>query len=489
MSSGTQRIRAVAFFVFVLGILRYAPVIDEPWSHSFGDMNSTEYTTRFVRTFERVGFDGTRGVPHFWALPVEGAVAWGPYRHHPPMHSWMIWAMVKVGGFNEPACRSAPILLSALAFALMAWLVGTRLGALVACATGLLGLSLPMGYQFGWMVNPESAVLGFSMLAVALHVRFRTASWSRYSSVCAAQFLAFQMDWQGAFFGLAIVLHEAFSPRAERRLARTFIGIVGAGILSGLLSIRVLAGNLTFTDSATFLRDLSTNETSEPLDWGLWWSNQGMFWTELMGWPAAVLSAAALPLLVRAATRPDGALERLTCALALPGVLNVVAFTRHSIDHEFWWFYVLPYVVMAPAVALRRLGVPRQAIAVLLLAVAGHAAWLTTARHRELRTDEFLQHARSINSVVGPDDYLVTPVSMGRAGFYLDAWVFDSLAGMKDVEQVRATRAFMDAGMVVVDRVIFVVPRGYPTLAREDVRDLGTIEEMGDGGFRLVMER
>lgn len=485
----SRRAFALAVAVFVVGVLRYLPVLQEPWSHSFGDMNSTEYTTRFVKTFERVGFEATDGVPHFWALPMKSGAAWGPYRHHPPLHSWMIWGMVRLFGFTEAACRLAPILLSALAFAAVSWLIVRWQGMLLGAAAGLLAVSIPMGFEFGSMVNPESAVLGLSMLTVALHEGCRRGAWWRHAlAVGAAQFLAFQMDWQAAFFGFAIVVRELLTHRDERRILRTFAVIVGSGLLSGLLTIRLLAGHLEFVDSVEFLINLSANEVREDLDWGLWLRNQGRFWTVLMGWPLTLTSVVSLPILFRSMLKMDGAAERLTLMLAVPAVANVVAFSRHSVDHDFWWFYALPFVVMAPIVSLRRLRVPRGIVAVVTLIIAAHAATLTMSRHAALRTDEFRTHGVAINDVAGPNDYLITPVSLGRAGFYVDAWLHDGPDGLQ-LESLRLARLFLDAGHMDVERIVAVVPAAYPLLSREAVRDLGEVVEMDDGGFRLIMTR
>jgi hypothetical protein len=189
--------------------------------------------------------------------------------------------------------------------------------------------------------------------------------------------------------------------------------------------------------------------------------------------PVGLIAALALPALIarcRSATDP---LPRAALALLLPAVLNVVIFVNHSYIHDYWWYYALPYVVLASVWALRgltRMGsavralraAPRPAgaaFAVLLLALAGNGAHSIHTRYVADRTDAYRDRGLAFAKFVGHDDAIAFVTDFNRSVFYIDAWHLDYVAAA-GLDSFRELKKRKDRGALPFERLVAVIPDG-----------------------------
>ncbi len=449
----------VGAIAIVLGVGRYLAVIDEPWDRSLGSVNGAVYFSRFEQSYERLGFGALGGAPYFYVLPLNGPTQGTIYWHHPPLIPWALRAAVALGGYSERTFRCLPILLSTLTGFLLALVAGKARGTWAGVSVAALFAALPMSWITGWQVGYEPVTLGFMTLAVWLHLRLRVASLRKYSLVCMALACAVWTDWIGAAVVPGLLVTEILRANGERRVWRTcLLGAVAAVCVLVIVGVFGAWQGLSLREAIEAVAGLgrvtTTGSTKPAL--GTWIDAQLGFWARLYGIPVAAASLLVCARFWRAARRGD---EMAACAWALviPAVANVVAFPGHSVDHEFWWAYAVPWAVLASVECARLLPGRARVLAIGALAIV--LASSSAGEWRRVRDDECRALGADFDRVAAPTDGLIYPGAFSASGFYVHAWYFDygALGGVEAFEELARLRR---ASGLRVPRVVAVGPEG-----------------------------
>lgn len=476
----------IVLAAFLAGAARFAWTIDDPWDRSLASLNATIYYGRIEQCYRRLGFFEVRGEPLLNAAPTVQP-EYFPYLHHPPCFAWMTHAVVSAVGFSERAFRLVPIFFSSATVALIAALLARHAGWKWATGGVAVYLSVPMGYIYGWMPDPETVTLFLLSLTLLLHDRFRAAPARRYGWVVLAFIAATAMDWQGYFAAPAIVIDELLRrDRFRRRVLLLFpIGVASFAAVLALFAWWV-GGTL---EAFELIRETAQSALSAGEHEG-WLSNQLTFWNHLYTWPVAVFAAAGLPVCAFLAWRRRDPLARYALVSLVPAVLSVVLFPEHSATHEYWWYYALPYAVLSLVVCLRPLERwPLVPAGIVLCCVAvGIAA--TVRICRECATTGYRDIGERMNAIAGPKDALITAHELGPETFYIHAWTFIPWAAGDAIRFLQAHRTDKRR----VERVVYLVTDGIlPSLPPELVADLmaASPKHVGsgaEGGWVLVFE-
>lgn len=487
----------LVLLTLVMGVIRYLPVLDEPWGRDPASGNGLWYQGQPVLNWVRLGFSKLHGIPMLGALPTEPPVG-AIYAHHPPTVTWMVYGVVTVLGLSERSIRVLPIAFSALTGALLV-LLAARWGTRCAATVALLWLVLPMSYVYGVMCNPEAPTLFFIVLTVVLHRRLRAARPSNYGLVILAHFLAGQMDWEGHFTVPALGIYEIARPRGDRRLGR--IAALAVTSLASAAVVLVIHGYFKLVSdhqyellaSGAAIPGVRLNSIAHYFAEGLgnartvarasvtpdvpftvsyWLRAHGTRAVELFTWPAAIMTAAGLVLTFVRRTDPLW----LGTALLVPGILNIVVFSHHSTEHDYWQYYAAPGVVLLTVEVLRRM---RPALVVwgLLLAIGVFSALRIHERMTADRTDDDRNLAAELDRFLEPDEILVVDVRFIPATFYARHWLLAEVSSAEVWEHMAALTTLKKAGRITRPLSFLIVPVGKPP-PLEDLERYGTLQRL-----------
>ncbi|MBI3820967.1 MAG: glycosyltransferase family 39 protein [Planctomycetes bacterium] len=456
----------VCSVVVILGALRYLPVIDEPLDKSLASWNAA-YTARYIQCWDRAGMNNLRLAPHLWISPTDPLVL-SPYLHHPPFDPWLQWLGVKIFGFSEFGFRIVPIFFASLTGALIVWFLTPLGGLAFGAAAGALYLCYPMSVFYGWMPNPESATLFFIMLTIVLHERLRGRTALRYAPVWLSFFAAGMFDWQGLFAVTYILGREMLEPPATRRLGRAlwFFPIGGLVALLVVAAYGYCYGS--FRGAATMLLDTARQSAggAKLYDLGDWTANQARFWYELFSVPTGFACALAFPVAGWCAWRARDPLARSLFLLALPGVTSVVVFRNHAFEHDFWWYYILPFAAAAPAWIAFRWQRNRRIAAGAVAVICLWGIYQINERYNYWtdRGQTIPMLGRDWNRLAGENDGLLLPFELGPETFYIKSWVYRPMTTVAELDEI-ANMA--KSKKLLVRRTVCVVPETIEVLTQK----------------------
>lgn len=456
MTPGARKLTVfLAALCALAALFRYAPIYNDPLDGSLASWNAM-YTARYIQCWYNAGFLELRGAPHLYVSPTDPLLR-DPYLHHPPLDPWLQWLGTQALGLNEAGLRSVPILFAALAGALIV-LAGARAGGVrTAIAAGIFYLTIPMSVFYGWMPNPESATLFFMLLTWLLHEKFRQAPAPKYAIVIFTFILGAMFDWQGTFIAPAIWLREWWQPAANRRLGRA-LGMIPAGALVGGIVFLLFSWWLGSPGAAwTMVSSTAASSAgAEGRDLSFaWLSNQARAWATLFTIPLSLTALAAGGIFLFRAVRDRNPQARALICLAVPGICNIIIFRKHAFDHEFWWYYFIPFIVIAPAWLFSEFIKNKIALGVAIVLSGCIGVYNCYERRTTWKSDTAPRLAADWNRMAGAGDGLLLPFELAQEGFYLKAWAFRPMLSIQDL---RDAAGQAKAGRLKVKRLICLIP-------------------------------
>lgn len=282
------------------------------------------------------------------------------YWHHPVLIHVLTGVSFRLLGVHEWAARLVPIALSTLSFGLLYGLALRWWGRRGAVATAVAFTFLPLQAFYGKMVNHEPLVLALGITLVWLLVRFHEAR--RWRHVVAAGLLALLgsfSDWPFflilAAVGLFELLREIANWREDRDLR--FVVVLSVAALAG--AVAVVYYLIQFSGDVGGFKKLFTDRSgAEGGSYGpvALWDRRDWYW--LLFGPIATVAGGLwlVTLPARAALRRLGPADALIGGSFLVGTAWLVLFTQAAHIHEYWVFYLVPFLALSSAWALRAVG-------------------------------------------------------------------------------------------------------------------------------------
>jgi hypothetical protein len=464
------RVALFAALAFVVGVARYGSEIDVPFDDSLASINGANYTAAIERSFRLCGYEKLRGMPYLYASPTENPAAFGfPYLNHPPLFRGFVHVATNLFGYSETGLRLPPILLSALAGAILLVAAARRFGLDAAVASTALYFAFPMSWRYGWMANYEAPLVFVGVATLAWHAAFRRRSIALYLPTYVFFLVATQIDWAGHFLAPAIWTYEAFRPKEDRRGTRVFLFAPLA-----VLAFAATVGHVAYGLEVDFTQALSnvystavaaagaTGLAAPAWSTGEWLSRMGRDWIRGFTEPGCVLALFGLIEFLRRRARGASEASAFAFALLVPAVLNVLAFRRAAYIHDYWWFAALPFVGLSAAAIYERLRRVPLIAPLLFAALVAYAGYRTVELRGPERSRAFAGPkavAADINRFVRPTDALMTQADLGQVGFYVDAWVTRPMTPPFGPDVVvPAAAALLSEGKLAVDRFVVLLP-------------------------------
>ena len=205
------------------------------------------------------------------------------------------------------------------------------------------------------------------------------------------------------------------------------------------------------------------------IEWLRW---QVRSFTELFTWPAAI--ATILGAVLPGVRRTE--LGKAGVVLLVPGVLNIVVFSKHGAGHDYWQYYLLPGVVVVSTAVLHVIQRRRLLVVSFLLATAVFAGFRIHQRMTSDRSEDDRNLTRELDALLRHDDeVLVVDVRFVPLAFYSTHWVLAEASSGHSWEHIAGLAALKKAGRLARPLTFFVVPLGSaPPLG--ELAGYGTLE-------------
>lgn len=419
-----------------------------PWV-GLHDFNGAFYS-QLARNILRYPFEIHHGMP----IVAVGAAVPPPdersiYGTHPPGLVWMLAAMFRACGSDaEWAARLVPVLGSLTSMGLLVWLLGRAAGWNTAIVAGVIYAFLPMSVFFGRMVDQEAVTLPLMLAALALE-RMSEDAGDRRRGVRPVVGLYVVLaaliwtDWAGVLFAGLFCMYRLWKCR------RSGAGLRGAVLMSSACVVAAaalvlyivyagLGGSWEALASVFLSRRKAVHVAS--LAQAYRWSIENLTGPGLILAALGTLVQLGGFLVVRRRARaaPGETSAHASSELrgpfmglglvTLTGVIWLALFWRQFMIHQYWMFYLGPWVAAASASLLlrvggvferaaRALGPTVVAIGSVVLVVAGLRG-IGDFFERVSCPRGYIQMCRAVNQMTKPDERVVLADSPVRLDPY-----------------------------------------------------------------------
>jgi hypothetical protein len=330
------------------------------------EMNSAMYS-QFARNHIQYGLAYTRGYCT-WGDTAAPPPAPQRYLNHPPLIA--LWTAVPLAtlGDHEWAARLVPIAATLGSVALLMRIVGGLGGPLLGVLAGFSFATLPLTAYFGRMIDHVAPVQFFSLLMLHGYLEWsgtypgRTRRRLGALEYVTAAFLGIGTGWAALLpAGLICGWHGLRVTRGsgEARLLPWLAGAPSAAL--AVVVLHILAGcgwDLGMLPALFAGRSVGGSGGAQPLS--AWLEVQRLHFLRNFTLPGAAAAAACACLLaVRISPRARALTSRLALRgdlaaavglTGLHGLLYVVLFKNAAWHHDYWQFFLGPFVAVALAV-------------------------------------------------------------------------------------------------------------------------------------------
>ena len=326
--------------------------------------------------------------------------SWVYYVHHPPGTLWSMAASFALFGTSAAASK-LPAVLASLGLVVVVYHLGARvLSRRAGFAAALLTAALPAGASFsthGSELGP--AVICFSMLALLIDERERARSPDRprAAPVLAAFLAAALFSWAALSIAGFVLLRDMRGRRWRR--AALFAAAVPLVLALHLLHVRLATGSFGGGQGGSLAEKFVSHgvggaeEVARQFGVDRIVARIGQHLRTLFTTPGLALAAAGLAaLLLRRRIAP---LRAARCGGVLLGALTfalgyALPFPQAVWFHSYWLSIALPFVALLGGVVMHAAGTRlAPAVAVVLVALCGKAAWDAHAAQRLECTPEY----------------------------------------------------------------------------------------------------
>lgn len=418
--------RLARLAVIALGVLLLCRGLTTPFN-AWHESNSANYS-QFARNHIQYGLGYTklyctRGVS------LEPPADPERYLNHPPLLALLVAAPLLVFGDHEWTARLVPIAATvgsaALWMAILARLGGPLLGTLA----GLFFVTLPLTAYFGRMIDHVAPVQFFSLLMIHGYLQWtggygeaatrRTgAAWYAVGAV-----LGVGTGWAAVLAAGLICVWQALRVARRSGEARLLVWLVALpAVALGAVVLHIAAGA---GGNVLMLRDLMARRSlggeGGEQSWPVWLALQGTYFVRNFTLPGAVAAILWGPVLAvlfgreRRGTglpglRHPGLLASVLAVSGLQGLLYVAMFKNSAWFHDYWQFFLGPFVAASLAglavtarAALEPVA-PRLSWLAVALLVAAPVPWLASSlafyAHHELVDPRYLEALGRLRDLV-----------------------------------------------------------------------------------------
>jgi hypothetical protein len=398
---GTRWTRAARAAVLAVGTLLLARGITAPFL-GWHELNSAMYSL-FARNHVEYGLACTK-LYCTWGDAATPPAVPERYLNHPPLIALWTAVPLAVFGDHEWAARLVPIAASLGSVALLMRIVGRLGGPLLGTLAGFFFATLPLTVYFGRMVDHVAPVQFFTLLMLDGYLEWagvypgdgrpRRGTW-RYAVGAA---LGIGTGWGAVLPATLLFAWHALrvaGGRGEARLLATLAAVPAASLAAVVLHILAGCGWDVGMLLALFLgHGVGGEGGAQP--WPAWAAVQWVHLVRNFTLPGVVAALGATAALATALvpSGPDprrgrfplrGELAAAVGLTGLHGLLYVLLFKNAAWHHDYWQFFLGPFVAVSLAAftSLAREATaaraPRLAGVVVVLLLVLPLPWLATS--------------------------------------------------------------------------------------------------------------
>jgi hypothetical protein len=355
-------LRIARLAVLAVLILLLCRSIDAPFNtwHSLNDAVHVQ----FARNHIQYGLRST-ALYSTWGSTLAPSAIPDRYLSHPPLVAFWTAVPLWLFGDHEWSARLFPISASLGSAALLMTILG-RLGRPgLGVLAGFFFATLPLTAYFGRMIDHEAPAQFFALLMIHGYLEwtglYGTSSRPRRGALAYSTGAVLGVGTAWAVLPAAGLLWAWHASRVARRAAdpRLLVwltAIPGLALFGVVLHIVAACGwDFSALELLFEKRSLGGDGGLEP--WSAWLAMQWVYLNRSFTPPGALAAVLGAPLLVAAACNARvRALSPFAGTLAAPaalsgahGVLWVLAFKNQSWFHDYWQFFLGPYVALAMA--------------------------------------------------------------------------------------------------------------------------------------------
>jgi hypothetical protein len=290
------------------------------------------------------------------------------YLNHPPLVALWTAVPLLLCGDHEWSARLVPISATLGSTALLMTILWRLGNPLLGALAGFFFATLPLTSYFGRMIDHEAPVQFFSLLMIHGYLQwagiYRGPCRPRRGALIYAVGAALGIGTGWAALLAAGLVSAWHAGRAARRTAeaRPLVWLAGLpAVALGVVVLHIAAGcGWDFGVFRALLENRSLGGAGGQQAWSAWLATQWVYFVRNFTWPGAVASLLSIPLLLGALVRggrEDGAprfpltgnLAAVAALCGLQGLLWIVMFRNSSWFHDYWQFFLGPYVAMSMA--------------------------------------------------------------------------------------------------------------------------------------------
>jgi 4-amino-4-deoxy-L-arabinose transferase-like glycosyltransferase len=400
--------------VLVVSALLLARGVTAPFL-GWHDLNSAMYS-QFARNHVQYGLAYTK-LYCTWGDTATPPATPERYLNHPPLIALWTAVPLAVFGDHEWAARLVPIAASLGSVALLMRIVGRLGGPLLGALAGFFFATLPLTVYFGRMIDHVAPVQFFTLFMLDGYLEWARVypgegrprlGALRYATGAV---LGIGTGWGAVLPAALLCAWHALRVARGRGEVRTLAGLVAAPAASlAAVVLHILAGcgfDLGMLRDLFLGHGLGGEGGAQP--WPAWIAAQWVHFVRNFTLPGALAALCSATVLVTALgpSRPDplrarfplrGDLAVAVGLTGLHGVLYVLLLTNAAWHHDYWQFFLGPFVAASLAAFAATAGEATAARAPRLAGVALAALlllplpWLATslafyARQRQPNAD------------------------------------------------------------------------------------------------------
>jgi Dolichyl-phosphate-mannose-protein mannosyltransferase len=355
-------LRFVRLGVLAILVLLLCRSIDAPFNawHSLNDAVHVQ----FARNHIQYGLRST-ALYSTWGSTLAPSAIPDRYLNHPPLVAFWTAGPLWLFGDHEWSARLFPISATLASAALLMTILG-RLGRPgLGVLTGFFFATLPLTAYFGRMIDHEAPAQFFTLLMIHGYLEwtgtYGASSRPRRGALAYATGAVLGTFTAWAVLpaaGLIWAWHAARVGRrgADSRILAWLTAIPALAFLGVVLHILAACGwDFSMLEVLLEKRSLGGAGGLEP--WSAWLSMQWVYLKRSFTPPGALAAILGVPLIAAAAGNARvraffplaGNLAAVAVLCGAHGLLWVLAFKNQSWFHDYWQFFLGPYVALAMA--------------------------------------------------------------------------------------------------------------------------------------------
>lgn len=355
--------------IIVYGLVLRLIGITNPFSDNMVDMPSA-FLGNIARNYLRFGYIATKFLAVLNTGQIINQAELVYYNDHPPLSPIILSVFYKLFGISEWSTRIMPVLFSIAALIIFFLFVRLFWNETVSYVSTLIMATMPIQVIYSHMADYQGAVfLFFAISSLYFYSKWFLEHKKIYLFLFFISFILGGLtDWPIFFLVPFLGAHYFLYCRRPDRLPISLYIIAGSFVLFLAIFFYLTAAKGDLDILKIFIWRVSLGPR-ENINLFKWLYNIGSFSLYLFTPFAITLSL--LWLVTDGLKKPFAGNNPLSFILFLFGFLHIAVFNQGAYIHDYWLFYLAPWISLASAIFLSKIGLyfSRKEIPLILICI------------------------------------------------------------------------------------------------------------------------